>query len=129
MALGVAHVSSRPADATAVNGSLDRRTRQCLSCHDGVNATESKNVTPSARSGRYSGDTRRNHPVGVRYGSPSRLQNLSPLRPVGLLPRQVALPDGRVGCDSCHNLYAGTRYLLTVPIRGSELCLTCHDMR
>lgn len=75
------------------------------------------------------GDKRRNHPIGIRYQDLSRPKDLSPLRPASLLPREVALPDGKVGCVSCHNLYAQKRYLLTVPIKGSELCFTCHDMR
>ena len=129
LALGMAHVPGEGTATHVVNGSLDAGTRQCLSCHDGVNATESKNMTPGTSSRGYSGDSRRNHPVGVQYRDQSRPSNLSPLRPAGLLPPEVALPDGRVGCSSCHNLYAGTRYLLTVSIQGSELCLTCHDMR
>ena len=129
LALGVAHVPGEGAETHAVNGSLDAGTRQCLSCHDGVNATESKNMTPGTSSRGYSGDSRRNHPVGVPYHDQSRPKDLSPLRPASLLPREVTLPDGKVGCTSCHNLYAGTRYLLTVSIQGSELCLTCHDMR
>ena len=128
LALGMAHVPGDGTASRAVNGSLDAGTRQCLSCHDGVNASESRNMTPGTSARGYSGDTRRNHPVGVPYRNQSRPKDRSPLRPPDLLPREVALPDGRVGCCSCHNLYAGTRYLLTVSIQGSELCLTCHDM-
>ena len=129
LALGVAHVPGDGTETHAVNGSLDAGTRQCLSCHDGVNATESNNMTPGTQSQGYSGDTRRNHPVGVPYRDQSRPRDLSPPRPASLLPREVALPDGRASCSSCHNLYAGSRYLLTVSIQGSELCLTCHDLR
>jgi predicted CXXCH cytochrome family protein len=75
------------------------------------------------------GDTRRNHPVGIEYNSSARPKDLSPLRPAGMLPPDVQLPDGRVACISCHDLYAQTPYRLVVTIRGSELCLTCHDMR
>ncbi len=129
LALGVAHVPSDGTASRADGGLLDTRTRQCLSCHDGVSAPESTNGTPLNGSRRYMGDKRRNHPIGVQYGGLSRSKDLSPLRPVGLLPQEVALPGGKVGCVSCHNLYAKGRYLLTVPIKGSELCLTCHDMR
>ena len=129
LAVGMAHVPSDRATPSGGGGVLDAQTRRCLSCHDGVNATESKNATPYARSRGYSGDKRRNHPVGVQYRDVQRPKDLSPLRPQSLLPQGVALPDGKVSCVSCHNLYAGRRFLLSVPIQGSELCLTCHDMR
>ena len=129
LALGTAHLKDDRVAPRAGGGVLDSRTRQCLSCHDGVSALESTNGTPVNGTRAYMSDRRRNHPIGVQYGGVSRPKDLSPLRPAGLLPREVALPDGKVGCVSCHNLYARTEYLLTVPIRGSELCLTCHDMR
>ena len=75
------------------------------------------------------GDRRRNHPIGIRYDDPSRDPTLSPLRPLSQVPDQVNLPDGKVACVSCHDLYARERYLLTVPIHGSELCFACHDMK
>ncbi len=129
LGFGVAHVLSHRKNHRDDGRTLDSHTRQCLSCHDGASATESTSTTPWSRPRGYLGDHRVNHPVGVRYGSLSRPKDLAPLRPVSLLPRGVALPDGKVGCISCHNLYAGEKYLLTVPIQGSELCLTCHDMR
>ena len=128
-ALGVAHVRNDDADTHGDGRRLDAHTRRCLTCHDGASATESDNITPWTRSRGYPGDRGRNHPVGVRYDGLRRSKGLSPLRPVSLLPREVALPDGKVGCLSCHNLYAGGRYLLSVPIQVSVLCLTCHDMR
>lgn len=129
LALGAAHLLPGPSESPMGGGQLDEQTRRCLSCHDGVSAPESANNTPWNGSRGYYSDTRSNHPIGVRYDDPSRPKNLSRLRPAGLLPREVALPDGKVGCVSCHNLYAGQPHLLTVPVRGSELCLTCHDMR
>lgn len=127
--LGVAHLSSERLDLRRGGDVFDFRTRQCLSCHDGVNAPESTNTTPWTRSLGDMGDKRRNHPIGVRYRDLARPADLSPLRPAGLLPPEVALPNGNVSCLSCHNLYSGREYLLTVPVKGSKLCLTCHDMR
>lgn len=129
LAVGVAHVSQDQRTELSGNTPLDARTRACLSCHDGAIASESKNGTPWNRPQMYLGDKRRNHPVGIAYNDVSRPKDLSPLRPAGLLPPNVELPQGRVTCVSCHNLYSRTRYRLTVPIHGSELCLTCHDMR
>lgn len=50
-------------------------------------------------------------------------------RPASLLPREMQLPNGVVSCVSCHNLYGREKDLLSVPIEGSELCFTCHDMK
>ncbi len=129
LAVGVAHVSHDPRTERSGSTPLDARTRACLSCHDGAIASESKNETPWNRSQMDLGDKRRNHPVGIAYNDVSRPKDLSPLRPADLLPPSVELPQGRVTCVSCHNLYSRTQYRLTVPIHGSELCLTCHDMR
>ncbi len=128
LALGEAHILRDDPRPRVASSPLEPRTRQCLSCHDGVNATESGNATPLSRSRAYLGDKRRNHPIGVEYGGLSRPKDLSPLRPAALLPECVTLPDGKVECISCHNLFAGDRYLLSVPVQRSELCLTCHDL-
>ncbi len=129
VALAVAHVPSDRADSPDSGRGLDAQTRQCLSCHDGASASESNNITPFSNWGGYVGDRHRNHPIAVQYADPSRSKDLTPLRPSSLLPPEISLPGGNVGCVSCHNLYAGEEHLLTVPIHGSELCLTCHDMR
>jgi predicted CXXCH cytochrome family protein len=129
LALGVAHISGDGGDVRAGGRVLDAHTQQCLSCHDGVIAAESKNATPWTGSQWDFSDSRRNHPVGVRYDHLSRPEVLTPLRPAAMLPQAITLPDGKVACVSCHDLYAGAQNLLTVPIEGSELCLTCHDIR
>jgi hypothetical protein len=102
----VAHVHGDRGDADASGRMLDRQTRECLSCHDGASASESNNPTPRARWRGYADETGRQHPVGVQYRSLSRPTDSSPLRPAALLPREVALPDGKVACVSCHNLRA-----------------------
>lgn len=127
--LAVAHVTSDGAYSRDDGRGLDTQTRQCLSCHDGASASESNSMTPWSNWGGYTGDRHRDHPIAVRYADPSRSKDLSPLRPASLLPPEVPLPGGNVGCVSCHNLYAREEHLLTVPIHGSELCLTCHDMK
>jgi len=128
IAMGVAHVSPDQTVEYGAGSVLDSHTRQCLSCHDGATATESKNVTHIRRSTGSLAESGSNHPVGILYDDVSRDADLSPLRPASSLPAEVPLPGGRVACISCHNLYAGDPFLLTVPIDGSALCFTCHDM-
>ena len=107
---------------------LDAHSRRCMACHDGVSASDADNTTPWNRGRGYLGDKQRNHPVGVRYPSRPPRDFAVRFRPVALLPRNVCLPGGRVSCISCHDIYAESRSLLTVPIERSALCLTCHDL-
>ena len=132
LAVAVAHVKeeqTRPERSGSRRPGLDRETAQCLGCHDGVSAGESRNPTPWNRGHGYTGSRERNHPVGAPYPTRTPEDYDVPFRPANLLPKEVRLPDGKVGCVSCHDLYAGTERLLTVPIRGSGLCLTCHDLK
>ncbi|MCK4658260.1 MAG: cytochrome c3 family protein [Phycisphaerae bacterium] len=127
MVVGVAHVKE-DTHSDRRPGLLDADSRRCLECHDGVNANEAANTTPWNRGPGCLGDKRRNHPVGVRYSDRPSPQRSVQLRPVALLPANVRLPDGQVSCVSCHDLYATDQRRLTVPIEGSALCFTCHDM-
>jgi predicted CXXCH cytochrome family protein len=95
-----------------------------MACHDGVSAGEFDNATPWSRGAGAMGDHRRNHPVGVAYPRNPRGSFRHPAQ----LPDQVRLPDGKVSCVSCHDLYTQEPDLLSVPIYESKLCMTCHDM-
>ncbi|MBI4716981.1 MAG: hypothetical protein HY763_04195 [Planctomycetes bacterium] len=117
------------ADSAGVGGYVDAESRQCLSCHDAVNAGDASTTTPSAMASFGSvGDPRRNHPIGVRYPMHARRGSDVPFRHASQLPREIRLPGGQVSCVSCHNLYAGTPKLLSVPVERSILCMTCHQM-
>lgn len=122
-----AHVRSTSSSHAAGYGSLDADSVRCLSCHDGVTAPEAGYETASGHGIGSLGDSTRNHPVGVAYRSFGRTQETK-LRAEQALPSSVRLPGGRVSCVSCHNLYSPEPKLLTVPIEGSALCFTCHDM-
>ncbi len=127
-AVRLAHVKVDDALGGRSAPGLDSQTRACLECHDGVTARESRNTLGSSIVSD-AWDARREHPVGVPYpGSLGRLRE-SAYIPKNMLPPQVQLPGGKVSCVSCHNLYAGERNLLTVPIEGSALCFACHSMR
>ncbi len=127
MAVGYAHLTSEGEPSTRRGAVLDAMSNNCLTCHDGVNAREAGHQWLRSAGG-YLGDPGRNHPVGIPYVRRETDRRGSPLRHVTLLPGEVRLPDGKVSCVSCHNLYNVERYRLSVPIEGSRLCLTCHDM-
>lgn len=124
--VGVAHVRPESDALRAPTGLLDAQSRQCLSCHDGVNAGESVNG-PGGRGHAPLIGQGGEHPVGVIYRG-GRADRGRRLRAASRLPRTVRLPNGRLSCVSCHDLYARDRHRLTVPIEGSALCFTCHDM-
>ncbi len=122
MALTRAHIPADN-DAEAYAGGrdgLDRESRRCLECHDGVTARD------GSVGGKGMADPGTNHPVGIEYAT-GRDAEVT-LRSPSELPHSVRLPGGRVSCVSCHNLYAGHDRLLTVPLERSTLCFTCHRL-
>lgn len=127
-AVGVAHIKPERRTTRRSGGVLDSASRRCLSCHDGVNAVESQNDVGSGHGLRVSASVTTNHPVGIRYGARGAPGSTVALRPASVLPDEVRLPDGKVSCVSCHDLYARDRHLLSVPLDGSTLCYACHDM-
>jgi len=129
LAVQVAHVKAEDGrSAGAAAGQLDATSRRCLGCHDGVSASDSSYATAENRGPGDLGDPRRNHPIGVPYPSQRLRGHSSRFKPATGLPKEVRLPGGGVGCSSCHNLYSKDPKKLTVPVEGSRLCFTCHDM-
>lgn len=126
-AVSKAHPGS---DAPGTRGSeaADESSRSCLECHDGVSASDAGHESSPGRGGGFVGDRSRNHPVGVRYPAGGTRGVEVPLRPASLLPKSIRLPEGQVGCVSCHDVYGRDPHRLTVPIEGSRLCMTCHVM-
>ena len=126
MGLTRAHVyADRPERG---GGRLDAASRRCLGCHDGVTGSDTVIAAAGMPQRGFVGDRKRNHPVGVAYRPQARRRAEVPLKPTALLPVNVILPGGQVSCISCHDIYAPQRGLLTVPIEGSRLCLTCHEL-
>ncbi len=129
MAMGRAHVREQEyGSASVASGRLDTESARCLGCHDGVTASDRHNTTAAGRSSLGFGDRMSNHPIGVGYGVKRGKTASTALRPVNLLPSAVRLPQGKVSCVSCHNLYSPDPNHLTVSIENSSLCFTCHNM-
>lgn len=117
-------------DAAESRGGTESETmsQSCLECHDGVSASDAGHEASAGRGGGFVGDRSRNHPVGVRYPANGTRGVEVPLRPASQLPRSIRLPNGKVSCISCHDVYGRGDHRLTVPIEGSRLCMTCHVM-
>ena len=102
---------------------LDRVSMECLSCHDGVIASDASYKIVGEDAVTYQRDGL-SHPIGMDYRR-SALRGRE-LRPVETLSPYIALYDGKVGCASCHNPYSGQHRMLTMNNTGSALCLECH---
>lgn len=109
------HLNARPQPSTRI----DAFSSTCLVCH-------TKNLS-FADAGGGSRNTwlnaggSINHPIGSVYRQvASRRGYWSP----DMLPKEVALPDGKVGCVSCHEGYSRNHGRL---VRPDRLCFDCHD--
>ncbi len=129
------------------------QSQACLSCHDGVNASNDKHdlvVGPRgempdqtswpncaschpeiARGGppvRWLGtDLRNDHPISMAY--PTAAQDPAFNAPPDQLAgwNDVKLFAGRVECPTCHNVHnPSIRPFLRKPNSRDGLCLTCH---
>ena len=124
LAVGRAH-STGSAGAGSGSGGLDAESRRCLACHDGSLSAPAPVKGPglfaSRRNSPFSA-----HPVGVPYATGPAGIRRSRLRAVDSLPREIHLPEGKVGCTSCHSVYSRKKNLLVLDTAGSWLCLSCH---
>lgn len=102
---------------------LDPISMECLSCHDGVIASDAAYKIVGGDAVTYERDGL-SHPIGMDYRE-SAMQDRE-LRDVGSLSPYIALYDGKVGCASCHNPYSSQHRMLTMNNYGSALCLECH---
>jgi predicted CXXCH cytochrome family protein len=101
------------------DGVIDPCSLICLSCHDGSNAVETGiNATEEGGSGKHS------HPLGIDYSI--ALSRNTGLHPEATIPPEILFPEGKVGCESCHNLYSAVPYFLVISNFNSALCLGCH---
>lgn len=112
--------------ARSSGGELDSFTIDCLSCHDGVAAS---NIVVDYRDRPYNHPSRvtskrSDHPVGMTYaayvaGGPG-------YKDVGDSTRMIFV-NGKVGCLTCHDPLNPEKGHLVMSDRNSALCLTCHD--
>jgi len=112
---------------------LDGASLLCLSCHDGVVASDVFTSSHATQLASQSGNSRlgydglQGHPVGVTYpvGNPK----YHPAAAVTADGR-IKLPDGRVQCTSCHDPHnrGGHKGLLVKSDERSRLCLSCHRL-
>ena len=104
-------------------GSLDPYSLQCMTCHDAKG--DSPAVSVDRRSVLRHNSGRANHPIGTRYADAEKSGGY---RPAAVVARRALLPNGRVGCVSCHLGFSKDHGKLTMPKAGSQICYQCHDI-
>ncbi len=121
----------RPYQAYGVE--LDTASLLCLSCHDGVTASDvftSAHSTQFARqlgSSQLGSGTLSGHPIGIKYPvAEPKYRSINAVTTDG----RILLPDGRVQCISCHDPHNTGRHpgMLVQSNSGSRLCLACHRL-
>lgn len=121
-AIGRAHFDASFGSAKGVDQGLDAESVSCMACHDGAGASDAVARGPSDRHRSFSGE----HPIGVRMvAGRGDLEEGEIRSPSGLDPR-VRLFEGRIGCGSCHSVYASRADRLVMSNQRSSLCLACH---
>lgn len=110
-------------DGSALSAILDQVSMECLSCHDGVIASDASYRIVGGDAVTYQRQGL-SHPIGMDYRK--TVLHGRELRPAESLSPYIALYDGKVGCASCHNPYSSEHRMLTMNNSGSALCLECH---
>lgn len=121
----------RPYEALDVE--LDSASLLCLSCHDGVIASDvysgghAASLAHQLGSSQFGARTLSSHPIGVKYPlAEPKYRAISLVKSDG----RIVLPEGRVQCISCHDPHntARNRGMLVKSNAGSRLCLSCHRL-
>ncbi len=102
---------------------LDPYSRQCLECHGEYDIGESVAIDQQGLLRHGSGGV--SHPIGIEYAYAAR-KGL--YRDAGQLGEHILLPDGKLGCVSCHRGYAKEHGALVSSERGRGLCMECHAL-
>lgn len=115
---------------TTNDPSVDSFSRECLSCHDGITASNvnlnSRNSPRTSRQQKYDG-TGTDHPIGMDYqdyvsAGRGKFKSMAILNP------NFKFIEGKVGCLTCHNPLNKEKGHLVMSDRNSALCLTCHNL-
>lgn len=117
---------------TADGMELDRGSLLCMSCHDGVVASDVFTSSHATRLASQVGASQlgfgglQGHPVGIDF--PTGRATYHP--PAAVRQQGVPLPDGRVQCSSCHDPHNVQRLpgMLVTSNERSRLCLSCHRL-
>ncbi|MBW6520660.1 MAG: cytochrome c3 family protein [Desulfoarculaceae bacterium] len=101
---------------------VDPTTLLCIECHEDRIDSLDKGLG-AENLGQIS--YREKHPVGLSYVDAYRRDPASYVPP-DMLGDGIELYDGKIGCGTCHNRFAGENFMLVMRNERSRLCLSCH---
>lgn len=118
--IGFGHLDASPEDDFTL---IDRFSFQCLTCHSKLEGV--LNIAYTNGGIMQHGGGGGSHPIGkvykeaATYGGYKSFETVNPL---------IELPDGKIGCTSCHEGYSQYHGKLVIEMVGSQLCMECHDL-
>lgn len=105
-------------------GDIDDESRTCLGCHDNIAVTiPLSDETQSQKFDRWKRMS--DHPIGIDYTQIAMRLAGEYRFPLSFESR-IRLFDGKVGCGSCHSLYADNKAHIVLEGQDDILCRTCH---
>jgi predicted CXXCH cytochrome family protein len=118
---------SSPTVRNLGGSTLDSFSKDCLGCHDGVQASDRKINYKNSPGQKSHWDSRgaTEHPVGMNYATYAAMDPKS-YKPVPAFGSKMMFVDGKVGCTTCHDPLNAEKSHLAKSDYRSALCLTCH---
>ncbi|MHC4271547.1 MAG: hypothetical protein ACYST2_04465 [Planctomycetota bacterium] len=105
-------------------GDIDSESRTCLSCHEDVSGTViAFKETPFQKQIRR--QSMSDHPIGMDYERTVSRKASEFIFPL-ISNQRIRLFNDKVGCGSCHSLYAPTEKNLVDIYERGVLCRQCH---
>jgi len=101
------------------HGTVDNYSLRCLTCHRDQGAVSGRTTASGNFMLISTGGA--SHPIGTHYLTMARY---SGYRLSFALPEEIILPNGQVGCISCHKAYSKNHGEIVLK---EDLCTTCHD--
>ena len=141
----IMYAKTRSATTKAVSSQPDGISKICLSCHDGIIASDVYGANTAGTAHLFGKDLlgpvpSNNHPISFIYNTALAMKDGDLYDPstklsgmagsTGTINKDM-LFSNRMECASCHDVHntkavPGTK-LLVKDDAGSELCLTCHN--
>ena len=106
-------------------GSIDVESHGCLSCHDDITVTIPR-ANETKRDKMQRRQNMADHPIAMEYELIAMRNIREYFFPI-MNTDQIRLFNGKVGCGSCHSLYAQTDKHLVKQNNQGQLCRTCHN--
>lgn len=102
---------------------IDPLSLQCMGCHSSESDAGGVSVGRNGIVRHNSGGA--NHPIAIPYPANSRNREF---RPKNMLSKAIWLPNGKLSCVSCHQVYKKNHGQLVMSNDGSSLCMQCHAL-